>query len=411
MLMENVSAAPKSLSPVSPPYFCHSPYLIMDGTRHPFKSQGVSKGGGDSAAVLGAPFFRKSQLPLLVTPGRYPFAWPILFLYALFHICLKMCSGAHGRKRKLGRWHLFTSPDAALLLWLLVVCVLARVPVATALHSVGTATLSSTSIASPEAKKTMPAGSEHPPTPVSMAILRMESSSFSSPPSSSCAEKLLTLEARADRLEKELVISGARTKDTFERLQQEVAQKTKELDFKNKELDKERQQCQAAEVLLQQCGECVQRTVLKGDGDHDVGPAAKWLLVDREKRSDGSSENSDNDQVDDAASKAAALQSRSLFETNKGLLNGRRLTIVSSEGTLTSALIDNAVIEFSGDIELQNTVVINALVDLVVGGNGFKLDGNNAVRCLHIKNYANVALINIIIIGGSTIQVRFVQYW
>eukprot|EP00613_Pedinella_sp_CCMP2098_P029919 CAMPEP_0171739396 /NCGR_PEP_ID=MMETSP0991-20121206/34220_1 /TAXON_ID=483369 /ORGANISM="non described non described, Strain CCMP2098" /LENGTH=482 /DNA_ID=CAMNT_0012337029 /DNA_START=276 /DNA_END=1723 /DNA_ORIENTATION=+ len=195
---------------------------------------------------------------------------------------------------------------------------------------------------------------------------------------SSCTENLLVSEARAERLDQELI------------------QKTKELGHKTKELD---------------------RTSLEADGKSAVlipAAAAERLPVVWGKNSDkGSIGNIDGDQVDDITSTGVPQQFRLNSEKAHDLVSGRRMltTTVATRAELTSALTNNSVIELAADILmnpvgiegadpiLMNSVEIEGLTGVVIDGNGFKLDGNNSVRCLGVIDSA-LTINNIAITRG-----------
>jgi len=102
---------------------------------------------------------------------------------------------------------------------------------------------------------------------------------------------------------------------------------------------------------------------------------------------------------------------------NEGLTVSRRLKVdnnfrvkhrsfttgtqVSTESEFITALGDNIMIELERNITLTATININGTTGLVINGNNYKVDGNDAVRCFVIQN-AEVSFKNLTIMNGKT---------
>jgi hypothetical protein len=65
-----------------------------------------------------------------------------------------------------------------------------------------------------------------------------------------------------------------------------------------------------------------------------------------------------------------------------------RFTRVFDKTSLSTALANSAKILLAADITLTATIVISGLKGVVINGNGFKVDGNNSVRCFSIQSGA-----------------------
>jgi hypothetical protein len=59
------------------------------------------------------------------------------------------------------------------------------------------------------------------------------------------------------------------------------------------------------------------------------------------------------------------------------------------------------IINFENDITLTKEIAIDTMTGVEINGNGFKLDGNKAVRCLKITSSV-VSINNLVITGGLT---------
>jgi hypothetical protein len=91
-------------------------------------------------------------------------------------------------------------------------------------------------------------------------------------------------------------------------------------------------------------------------------------------------------------------------------LNRLLATTVSTQAELTAALANNARIELGADILLTSEVTINGLTGVVIDGKGFKIDGNNSVRCFNIQNGAEVALTHLTITRGSAVSQQVITF-
>jgi hypothetical protein len=76
------------------------------------------------------------------------------------------------------------------------------------------------------------------------------------------------------------------------------------------------------------------------------------------------------------------------------------VTAVSDEAAFNTALANSAEIEVWAHITLTATITISGLTGVVINGNGFKVDGNNAVRCFKIQGGAEVSFFNLTITKG-----------
>jgi hypothetical protein len=104
---------------------------------------------------------------------------------------------------------------------------------------------------------------------------------------------------------------------------------------------------------------------------------------------------------------AFSLSSSSFLKTppsSSVVVVRRRLTTttVTTQAELVAALANSVTIVFAADILLTSEVSIDGLTGLVINGKGFKIDGNNAVRCFRIDIGTEVAFANLTITRGSS---------
>lgn len=79
--------------------------------------------------------------------------------------------------------------------------------------------------------------------------------------------------------------------------------------------------------------------------------------------------------------------------------------IVSTQSELTAALASGNTISLSNTIKLFDSgISIQGLTGVTIDGNGFKLDGQETVRCLSVGAQSEVTLINLIVAGGYTVR-------
>jgi hypothetical protein len=84
------------------------------------------------------------------------------------------------------------------------------------------------------------------------------------------------------------------------------------------------------------------------------------------------------------------------------LTQRRMVTVVSDETALNNALSNFAEIKLAAHIMLTAPIAISGLTGVVINGNGFKVDGNNAVRCFKVEVGAEVFFFNLTITNGNT---------
>jgi hypothetical protein len=78
----------------------------------------------------------------------------------------------------------------------------------------------------------------------------------------------------------------------------------------------------------------------------------------------------------------------------------RRLVTVSTEAAFVASLANDAFIELASNLILASSISIDGFTGVVVNGSGYKLDGNDLVRCLSIQNNAEAAIFDLVITRG-----------
>jgi hypothetical protein len=81
-------------------------------------------------------------------------------------------------------------------------------------------------------------------------------------------------------------------------------------------------------------------------------------------------------------------------------------TVVSTRTALMNALTNDVVIELASDLVLSSPVTINVFTGVFINGSGYKLDGNDLVACLRIKNNAEATIFDLMITRGYSSTVR-----
>ena len=72
-----------------------------------------------------------------------------------------------------------------------------------------------------------------------------------------------------------------------------------------------------------------------------------------------------------------------------------------TETELKTYIADGGTISIGADIFLTSTVKLNGVTDLVINGNGYKIDGQNLVLCFIISSGSSVELNELIISNGN----------
>ena len=89
---------------------------------------------------------------------------------------------------------------------------------------------------------------------------------------------------------------------------------------------------------------------------------------------------------------------------------------VSTQSDLIAALANGNTINLSNDIYLTSSgsvasektgIIIRGITGLIINGNGFKLDGQNSVRCLYIGDQSDVSFTNLNVTGGFVVSNSF----
>jgi hypothetical protein len=78
----------------------------------------------------------------------------------------------------------------------------------------------------------------------------------------------------------------------------------------------------------------------------------------------------------------------------------RALATVNTAGALQVAIASGATIDIAADLLLTSSIAISGITDLVINGNGFKVDGQGSVRCFIIDGASAVTISDLIITNG-----------
>ena len=120
-------------------------------------------------------------------------------------------------------------------------------------------------------------------------------------------------------------------------------------------------------------------------------------------------------------SKAVFYEYEHACVPNKGIIAERVMmqrAPVSTQAEFVVALVSGNTIELNADIHLNGTSIginITGITGLTINGNGFKVDGNNAVGCFLVQGNSEVAFNNITITRGfavsdSLIQIKLIKH-